>query len=81
MRVVELGAVRSEVDPVGGESDSGDLGDLRSKDEREKTRAAGGLTRWVGGGASILDGFADAGKMASRTYKVKVTRAILLIWK
>ena len=81
MRVVELGAVRDEVDPVGGEFDSDDLGDLLSKDEREKTRTAGGLTRWVGGGASILDGFVDAGMMASRKYKVEATRAILLSWK
>ena len=42
MQVVELGAVHGEVDPVGAEFDYGDLDDVRSDDEREKTRAVVG---------------------------------------
>ena len=38
-QVVELGAVHGKVDPVGAEFDSGDLDDVRSDDEREKTGA------------------------------------------
>lgn len=50
MRAIELRGMRSEVDPVGGEFESGDLCDVRSEDEREKTSAAVGvfevLWRW-----------------------------------
>ena len=43
MRVVELRAVRGEAVPVDGEIDSGDLGDVQSENEREKTSAAVGI--------------------------------------
>ena len=35
--------MRGEVDPGGGVFESGDLGDVRSEDEREKTSAAVGV--------------------------------------
>ena len=43
MRVVELRAVRGEAVSVDGEIDSGDLGDVESENEREKTIAAVGV--------------------------------------
>ena len=43
MRVIELRGMRGEVDPGDGEFESGDLGDVRSEDEREETNAAVGV--------------------------------------
>ena len=43
LRVIELPSVRGEVDPVGGEFDAGELGDVWSEDEREMTRAGVGV--------------------------------------
>ena len=41
MQVIELGAVYGEVDTVRAEFNSGDLNEVRSEDECEKTSAAG----------------------------------------
>lgn len=39
-KIIDLRAVREEVNQVGAEFNSGDLGDVRSDDEREKISAA-----------------------------------------
>ena len=41
MQVIELGAVHGEVDTVRAEFNSGDLNEVRSEDECEKTSPAG----------------------------------------
>ena len=73
VQVIELRAVRGEVNQVGSESNSDDLGDLGATMSAKIPVPQWISMRWVGGDASVQDRFANAGMMASGTYKVNVT--------
>ena len=81
MQVIELGAVSCEVDTVRAEFNSGDLSEVRSEGECEKTSAAGDVYEGAWWWRQCPSRIRGRGMMALGTYKVNVTSTMSLFWK